>query len=208
MNLQGLHDSLISRARNRILSEGFEIHHVIPKSLNGTDEPDNLVKLTYREHFIIHYILAKIHGGEQWCPLLYWKERNSRAYEKAREEVSKLMKSKDPWNKGLTGGSWSIARREAQKYVVHRGLSEKTKAKLRKPKSKEHAMKIKLAKQNQSLETRLKISATQKGKTISESSKLKMSLAKMGKKLSEETKLKMSLAHQRRKLNTSLMIGV
>jgi DNA-binding XRE family transcriptional regulator len=44
---------------NRI--EGyFEKHHIIPRSMGGTDAKDNIVKLTAREHFICHLLLTKM----------------------------------------------------------------------------------------------------------------------------------------------------
>lgn len=38
---------------------GYEIHHIVPRCWDGEDEEWNLVKLTYREHFLAHYLLAK-----------------------------------------------------------------------------------------------------------------------------------------------------
>jgi ATPase subunit of ABC transporter with duplicated ATPase domains len=51
--------------KRKILSfEGYaEIHHILPKSLGGTNEAENLVKLTAREHFICHLLLTKIVNG-------------------------------------------------------------------------------------------------------------------------------------------------
>lgn len=40
-----------------------ELHHIIPKSLGGTDLKDNLVFLTGREHFICHWLLTKMTAG-------------------------------------------------------------------------------------------------------------------------------------------------
>lgn len=37
-----------------------ERHHIIPKSLGGLDEKNNLVVLTCREHFVAHQLLVKI----------------------------------------------------------------------------------------------------------------------------------------------------
>jgi len=163
VNYIRIYNSLIDNARSRLFIEGYcEAHHITPKSMSGSDDDSNLVNLTAREHFIAHYLLAKAYGGDQWRPLLYWKERNSRLYDLARLKVSELMKFKEPWNKNLTGGIWSEARRKAQKNVVHKGLSEETRAKMRKPKSPQHSAKIKLAKQNQSAETRNKNSESQK----------------------------------------------
>jgi hypothetical protein len=39
---------------------GYEIHHIVPKCIGGCDSDFNLVKLTYREHFIAHKLLCKV----------------------------------------------------------------------------------------------------------------------------------------------------
>lgn len=39
----------------------FEIHHIIPRCLNGSNDPNNLVLLSYREHIIAHLLLHVIH---------------------------------------------------------------------------------------------------------------------------------------------------
>jgi hypothetical protein len=38
----------------------YESHHVIPKSFGGTNDADNLVLLTAKEHFIVHILLPKM----------------------------------------------------------------------------------------------------------------------------------------------------
>lgn len=38
-----------------------EVHHILPRCLGGSDESDNLVVLTAREHFLAHYLLTKIY---------------------------------------------------------------------------------------------------------------------------------------------------
>ena len=48
------------RKQQRKLGAYFETHHVLPKSLNGTNNDDNLVMLTGREHFICHWLLVKM----------------------------------------------------------------------------------------------------------------------------------------------------
>jgi hypothetical protein len=64
MNYQKIHDAIIDRARNRTLQDYFERHHIIPKCLGGTDNKENLVDLTAREHFIVHKLLCKIYPNE------------------------------------------------------------------------------------------------------------------------------------------------
>lgn len=39
-----------------------EIHHIVPRCLGGTDDENNLVILTAREHFLAHYLLTKIYS--------------------------------------------------------------------------------------------------------------------------------------------------
>jgi hypothetical protein len=65
MNYQEIYDNLIQSAQLRpdiaFLNGYTERHHILPRSMGGTDEPDNLVKLTAREHFIAHWLLWRIH---------------------------------------------------------------------------------------------------------------------------------------------------
>lgn len=51
---------IVNRAKNRILNEYKEKHHIIPKSLGGKNNNDNLVCLTAREHLICHMLLTKM----------------------------------------------------------------------------------------------------------------------------------------------------
>jgi hypothetical protein len=64
MNHQIIHDAIIDRARNRVLTGYVEKHHVIPRCLGGSDDKTNLVELTAREHFIVHKLLCKIYPNE------------------------------------------------------------------------------------------------------------------------------------------------
>jgi len=59
------YNSIISNANARICSPATytERHHIIPKSLGGDNSPENLVKLTAREHFICHLLLTKMTTG-------------------------------------------------------------------------------------------------------------------------------------------------
>lgn len=51
--------------RKRLAPEGyFERHHIMPRSLGGSDERSNLIDLSPEDHFFAHLLLAKIHGGK------------------------------------------------------------------------------------------------------------------------------------------------
>jgi uncharacterized protein YdiU (UPF0061 family) len=52
----------LQRGSNRQI--GYELHHILPASLGGTDDKSNLVLLTYREHYVAHWLLTKIYPRE------------------------------------------------------------------------------------------------------------------------------------------------
>jgi hypothetical protein len=119
MNYQRIHDAIINRARNRTLQGYYEKHHVIPRCLGGTDDLDNLVELTAREHFIVHKLLCKIYPNEHKLVYAYWMMCNkqgsskmvreyhvsSREYDRTKNLFakisSKLHSGKIAWNRGL-----------------------------------------------------------------------------------------------------------
>ena len=132
------YDSIIDRAKNRVLSCYVEKHHIIPKSCGGSNDKDNLVPLTAREHYIVHMLLPfcviKKYKLKMIKGFMYMNVKpknskrlykiNSRMYEKFRIEFGKM-------SKGIK-------------------LSEETKAKMRGRKlSKETKAKIKYARQFQ-----------------------------------------------------------
>ena len=41
----------------------IESHHIVPRSLGGADDKTNLIKLTAREHFVAHLLLAHMVSG-------------------------------------------------------------------------------------------------------------------------------------------------
>lgn len=56
------YDQIIALAKARAAPDGYtERHHVVPKSMGGTNAKANIVRLTGREHFVAHRLLAKIH---------------------------------------------------------------------------------------------------------------------------------------------------
>lgn len=56
------YDRFIESLKNREnFLDVYEVHHIIPKCLGGTDDNDNLIKLTPREHFLAHLMLHRIY---------------------------------------------------------------------------------------------------------------------------------------------------
>ena len=67
MNYQWHYDRLIQtrRARKIEADKYYERHHIVPRSLGGSEDPENLVFLTAREHFIAHWFLWRIHSNRE-----------------------------------------------------------------------------------------------------------------------------------------------
>lgn len=79
MNYALAYERLIAKARARVRVDGYsELHHVLPRSLGGTDDSSNLVSLTSKEHFVAHMLLAKMHGGTMWTALMIMKGNKNR----------------------------------------------------------------------------------------------------------------------------------
>jgi hypothetical protein len=95
------HDSIIDRAKNRVLSCYVERHHVIPKSCGGSDDKSNLVKLTAKEHFIVHLLLTKILKGNNKAKMILafnfmcdLRKINSRLFNNLRLKGLKILSKK------------------------------------------------------------------------------------------------------------------
>lgn len=109
------YNNLIHRAKNRILSGYTEDHHIIPVCIGGLDEPENIITLTAREHYIAHALLVKIYYNTQHVYKLVYafnfmccdshngnrKSSKNRTYSLARELFSKFhpMKTDEAKNK-------------------------------------------------------------------------------------------------------------
>lgn len=99
MNYEKIYNALVEKAKVRGLDKSqhegyFEIHHIIPRCLGGSDEKDNLVMFTAREHYIAHLILAKLYPNTEglvYAAFMMTKgNNNSHHYRKLRELVANL----------------------------------------------------------------------------------------------------------------------
>jgi len=113
MNYDKLYYQIIERAiketRKAIRYKGngtyYELHHIIPRSFGGSNKANNLVLLTAREHFVVHWILVKRYekGSAERNKMLFalWRMQtnpadekryiNARVYEKLRIEFAKAV---------------------------------------------------------------------------------------------------------------------
>lgn len=121
MHYKKIYEQIIEKAKTRqFLDEYGEKHHIIPRCLGGDNSKQNIVKLTFREHFLCHWLLCKIYPDNSKIHHAFSsmirvsaknKERltilSSRHFEIVKRSfapfVGKWNKGKTAWNKGLTG---------------------------------------------------------------------------------------------------------
>lgn len=134
-------------------NEDGEVHHIIPRTCGGSDLQDNLIKLTFKEHYRCHSLLPNIYtSGREHRSMLYaWNIMSHTSegvyisedeYQRLREEYlvmnrqkrSHYKKRETSWNKGRR-----FSEETKQKMsLAHKGkkLSEEHKRRMRKPKKK------------------------------------------------------------------------
>lgn len=119
MNYHSIYNALINNAlilgRTKKPNDGLDRHHIIPKSLGGSNDMSNLVLLTSKEHYLAHKLLVKMHDGEQRKKMIYalwWMSKTrgtgmhsnktritSRDYEYARKLFIETNINNDPIRK-------------------------------------------------------------------------------------------------------------
>jgi hypothetical protein len=153
-----------------------EVHHIVPRSLGGSNDKDNLISLTPRQHYIAHWMLWKACGGVagrsffMMSNLGKYGKVNSATYAQARENYSEQVKKQ-------------MAERPNRPAFTPEHREKLRQAKLGKKQSEQH---------------RQNAHKHRAGKHLSEETKRKISEAKRGIatrgcgwKHSEETKMKM-----------------
>jgi len=196
------YNNITERARLRKIDGYTECHHITPRSLGGTDDKDNLVNLTAREHFICHWLLTKMHIGEARAKMIYalngMKRGNefaqryetkitARVYEHLKKEFAKVhsetMKGRTPWNKGIP-----ITEEQREKNRI-----AATGKKFSKEAIEKRSAKIRGQKRSDKTKIRMSIAAKGKPKgPMSEEEKLKRSVALKGKSKPEGMGAKLS----------------
>lgn len=104
MDYQRIYNQIIKRAQKRTLEGYKEKHHILPKCLGGSNNKENLVELTAREHFLCHMLLCEIYPKENKLKHALFlmsigkqkvKENHyvigSRVYERLKTEYSQFL---------------------------------------------------------------------------------------------------------------------
>lgn len=195
-------NSIIYRAKNRELEDGvvYEMHHIVPVCLGGTNDEENGVALTCREHALVHKLLVEIYPN---CPglvialkalMMYPSNRKGQKSFSSREIGYYREKAAKANSIIMTGKKASKEARENM-----------SKARKGKKFSEEHKRNIGLAQRKfiemygspnlgkkHSQETKDKIGQSHLHMKFSDKAKKNISMAKIGQKKSDEAKKKTS----------------
>ena len=83
MNYKKIYFQIIkNRINNPLPLDAYsEVHHIIPRSFGGGNHKENLVRLTAREHFLVHFLLYKM-----------YKHRSKVIFSKSKKEAERYKK--------------------------------------------------------------------------------------------------------------------
>lgn len=115
MNYANHYEKLCQRGKYRELDSYTEKHHVLPRCLGGTDDPDNIVNLTPEEHYVAHQLLIKMHPthtGLIWAAIQMTRHSknenrsNNKIYGWLRRKYQHVAKQRTGKKNGSYGKSW------------------------------------------------------------------------------------------------------
>lgn len=92
------YNSIISKCQSRSVPRGYtENHHILPRAFGGDDSQANMVRLTAKEHFIVHLLLTKMTTGSDRHKMVHcvammsgYRTIKSRLYERLRKEHGEI----------------------------------------------------------------------------------------------------------------------
>lgn len=180
-----LYIKLIEKCKSMTDIPGYkEEHHILPHTMNGSDDKENLVYMPIRYHIMAHIVIVEAypsHRGLRYALLMITSDgdKNNQVY---RQEGLKTLSTR----------LLTTVRENSVLKLKELGRTEEHRRKLSEANKGKHL----------SEEHRRKISEGGKGLKRSEETRRKISEAQQrynprkGRKLSEETKKKMSEAHK------------
>ena len=177
--------SIINNRMNNPHDKGSytERHHIIPKSFGGPNKNENLVRLSAREHFLVHWLLTKM------CKSSDHKIKMNHALLRLMSASESLELHKwSKWQYEIAKNKKTVALKEARMNGNDPRLGKKhsleAKEKMRNAKLgvKRDPSKISYLKERRHTEeTKQKISASLYGRVFSEESRKKSSETQKGK---------------------------
>ena len=208
MNLQNYYEYINQIVKERghfsVEDEYYEVHHIIPRAFGGEplqishrSRADNLIWLTYKEHYTAHKILAldNMTNYKAVFAYMFMSSRCKGEIVDSAEEYDALRRAFTERNREHSTGKPSPMKGKHYSEDIRKMVSERTKAAMQRPEVKQ---KISLNSRGRpswnkglqgcySDETLKKMSEAKAGKKLSEEHRVAISKGGMGRKQSEET---------------------
>lgn len=136
MNYKEHYNKLIETRKDRILDENeyYEKHHIVPKSLGGSNDKENLVYLTAREHFVAHQLLYKMSSNTNerikmvnaWNRMRFGNKSQNKKITSRQFELVRKTFAKE-WSKKMSGKNhpcWGVRPPKEVREKVSKGLKK------------------------------------------------------------------------------------
>lgn len=180
MNYKEVYTQLMKKGESRGLDKNLvpyytEYHHKKARCQGGSDDKENLVLLTAREHYLAHWLLTKIFpknrklkfGLTQFSRKLNGRKLKRKEITRAREEMAKAHRNKIVSEETRRKQSESGRKRKPPSEETRKKLSESAK---------------RTSKQRFTKETREKIGDAHRGKTLTQKHRKQVSNSLKGKR--------------------------
>lgn len=79
---------------SNLANEITETHHIIPVSMGGTNDSDNLIKLTPRQHYIAHWMLWKAYQTKEMTVAFFAMSNQNNQYQNRNYKVNSRIYEK------------------------------------------------------------------------------------------------------------------
>jgi hypothetical protein len=90
-----------AKSQNRVkqVGDGYQTHHIIPRCMGGTDDSDNLVVLTYKEHRVCHRLLIEMTKGEYRHKMMYAYLLFNKSYDTSKAPSPQIYCTEESYRK-------------------------------------------------------------------------------------------------------------
>jgi hypothetical protein len=185
-----IYNNIMDRAKSRGKIDVYtEKHHILPRSLGGTNDLDNLVHLTGREHFVAHRLLVKITKDDDQNKMIFALNCMMNRYNDTMDRYTPTSRVYEYLRIKLSEAHRRMGRTEEHKAAI----------------SKAHTGKVVSAdtrrRQSEAVKAAGPAGGAIKGSTRKSSTREAISKARKGMVFSEEHKRKLSEAAERRVRN-------
>jgi hypothetical protein len=168
-----------------------EKHHIIPKSFDGSNERKNLVRLSAREHFLVHWLLTKMRETKD-----HTIKMNHALLRLMSASETLALHKWSKWQYEVAKNKKSLALKEARNIGKDPRLGKKHSL----------AAKEKMRRAKLGVKRRPEVCEYLKTRPVTDETRRKISKALTGRIFSEESRKKSSVTQKGKPQNKSVIV--